>query len=189
MTLGTDAPPDRLSADLEATVARCARLVQSVAGRHGLAGADVDEVFQEVRIRLWRALERGERIAGVPASYVYRTAASAALDIIRRRRSRTEEPLEHGGAGERAGPVARSDPESDLAGNETVAVVRRAVEGLIESRRPVVRMHLAGYTLDEIAATLGWSNAKTRNLLYRGMDDLRAVLLELGLRPGGAGEP
>ena len=33
----------------------------------------------------------------------------------------------------------------------------------------------------EIADLLGWSEAKTRNLLYRGLGDLRARLTEQGI--------
>jgi len=45
----------------------------------------------------------------------------------------------------------------------------------------VVRMHLAGHPREEIAALLGWSEAKTRNLLYRGMNDLRERLTGMGI--------
>jgi RNA polymerase sigma-70 factor (ECF subfamily) len=42
-------------------------------------------------------------------------------------------------------------------------------------------MHLAGYPRQEIADLLGWSEAKTRNLLYRGLDDLRSRLTARGI--------
>jgi len=42
-------------------------------------------------------------------------------------------------------------------------------------------MHLAGHPREEIAQLLGWSEAKTRKRLYRGMDDLRERLKELGV--------
>lgn len=176
--------PGGLSADLDATVTRCAGAVRHVAARHGLSGSDVDEVFQEVRIRLWRSLKSGEKIRGIPASYVYRTAASAALDIIRRRRARPEEELDPTRESGSFNPVAPSDPAADLAEQETADLVSEAVDGLIETRRPVVRMHLAGYKLEEIADLLGWTVAKTRNLLYRGMDDLREGMTRLNVRPG-----
>jgi RNA polymerase sigma-70 factor (ECF subfamily) len=49
----------------------------------------------------------------------------------------------------------------------------------------VVRMHLAGYERHEIADLLGWTEPKTRNLLYRGLSDLRQILESWGIRPGG----
>ena len=48
----------------------------------------------------------------------------------------------------------------------------------VPNRRVVVRMSLAGYDRQQIAVRLGWSDAKVRNLLSRGMDDLRAQLAE-----------
>jgi RNA polymerase sigma-70 factor (ECF subfamily) len=42
-------------------------------------------------------------------------------------------------------------------------------------------MHLAGYAREEIAQLLGWSEAKTRNLLYRGLADLRERLTARGI--------
>jgi RNA polymerase sigma-70 factor (ECF subfamily) len=48
----------------------------------------------------------------------------------------------------------------------------------------VVRMYLSGYEREEIGELLGWSEAKTRNLLYRGLVDLRAKLMKLGITAG-----
>ena len=64
--------------------------------------------------------------------------------------------------------------------------VDRAMEDLHVTRRAVVRMYLAGYEREEIAALMGWSEAKTRNLLYRGLSDLRVRLAALGIGPGSA---
>ena len=50
----------------------------------------------------------------------------------------------------------------------------------------VVRLHLAGYHRDEIARLLNWTEAKTRNLLYRGLADLRKQMVEVdGAGAGG----
>jgi RNA polymerase sigma-70 factor (ECF subfamily) len=70
--------------------------------------------------------------------------------------------------------------------SELAAVITRAVDDLTPARQAVVRLHLRGYHRDEIAALLGWSEAKTRNLLYRGLDDLRAILAKHGIGGGVA---
>jgi len=171
---------DPVSPALERVLARFADRVRRIGSGHGLAGADVDELFQEVRIRLWRALASGEKIAGTPASYVYRTAVSASVDLIRRRRARPEDPvdeLHELRASEAAGPG------ESLERSELVARIEGAMDMLAVNRRPVVRMYLAGYSRDEIAGLLGWTEAKTRNLLYRGLTDLRSRLTELGIGP------
>ena len=182
-------PPDQLSAALETVVSDFAALVRRVGWRHRLSDADVDEVMQEVRIRLWRAHQGDERaseqIARSPASYVYRTAVSAALDLLRRRRARRADrtvSLED----EPGSVPAAQGPELEVEGSELATRVAQAIETIPASRRPVVRMYLAGYPREEIAALMGWSEAKTRNLLYRGLADLRERLTEMGITPEAA---
>ena len=165
-----------LSKQIERVVGRTAALVRSQASCHGLAGSEVDELLQDVRIRLWRALRTADAIAVIPDSYVYRTARSGALDMIRRRRWEREEPLEAAVAA-----AAHSSPDAGRVG--TRQVIDAAVDRLIDSRRTVVRMYLAGYRMSEIAETLGWSSHRTRNLLYRGLRDLRNGLTAAGYGP------
>jgi len=169
--------PLDLSAPLEQLVSRFARMVRHIGRGRGLSDADLDELVQEVRIRVWQA--RPAMIGGLNAAYVHRTAASAALDIIRRRRRAREGSIE--AAGPLPGP---SGPAEAAELGDLAERVARAVEMLAPARRPAVRMHLAGYAREEIAQLLGWSEAKTRNLLYRGLADLRAALLRQGIGPG-----
>lgn len=172
-----------LSLAVEAVVSRFGAMVRQVGLRHRLAESDLDEVMQDVRIRLWRSQREGEQVRQVSASYVYRTAMSAAVDVLRRRRSRRADvsvPVEtHGELLSDHAP----GPEQALAHTELAARVAQAIESITPSRRPVVRMYLAGYPREEIASLLGWSEAKTRNLLYRGLDDLRSRLREQGIGP------
>jgi RNA polymerase sigma factor (sigma-70 family) len=177
-------PMDAASAALDALIARCAGKVRLVGRAYRLDPSEVDEVFQEVRVRIWTAMGSGETIAALASSYVYRTATSVALDMIRRRRSKRE---------------AMSDPihlVSDPADRETGAedrmdlqelggVIAEALAELPTSRRGPVRMYLDGYDKEEIAAVLGWTEPKTRNLLYRGLADLRDALARRGVGPEG----
>lgn len=166
------------SSRLERVLAEFTGLVRRVGRKYRLSDADLDDVMQEVRIRLWRAAS--EKTEPLSASYVYRTSMSAAIDLLRRRRARgadrtvgldtVEEP-----AAETADPSRRVE-ESELA-----AQLDRALEAIAPTRRPVVRMYLAGHSSEEIAALMGWSEAKARNLVYRGMADLRERLLEMGI--------
>jgi RNA polymerase sigma-70 factor (ECF subfamily) len=180
--------PDALSRALDVALTRYAGMVRAIGCRHGFVASDADDLLQEVRIRLWRALESGEKIAAVSSSYVYRTAMSAALDLVRGRRRRREEAITTG----RPSGEARlgTSPGADVAldHEEAVARIASAVDGLSATRRPVVRMYLSGYNHLEIAGLLGWSAARTRNLLYRGLEDLRERLTVLGLGPPGGAQ-
>lgn len=160
-------------------------IFEQVARRFRLEQSDRDELVQEVRIRLWHAEARGESVATIPASYLWRTAESAAVDLFRRRRTRTrrEERLSSG-AHERPAPqVEAADQRATEA--ELTTAVESALTDLLDSRRVVVRMHLAGYSRDEISSALGWSEPKTRNLLYRGLADLGEALQAKGVGPEG----
>jgi RNA polymerase sigma-70 factor (ECF subfamily) len=77
--------------------------------------------------------------------------------------------------------AGNQDPAGDLESSELAGQVARAIDQIPASRRAVVRMHLAGHPREEIADLMGWSEAKTRNLLYRGMADLRERLTALGV--------
>ena len=170
-----------VSSVLETVVANFGAMVRSVGRRHRLSEADVDEMLQEVRIRLWRAQATDTQIAQSSASYVYRTAASAALDILRRRRAGHIGWAESLHKSEDAVATLEPDPHRAAETGELTEQVARAIDAIPASRRPVVRMYLAGYPREEIAELLGWSEAKTRNLLYRGLADLRSRLTEQGI--------
>jgi RNA polymerase sigma factor (sigma-70 family) len=166
---------DPASTAIEAAVERWSGLIRRAALRHGLAGSDLDEVVQDLRIRLWRALGRpNEKNPAESASYVYRAAMSAAVDLLRRRR---------------AGPLGRpvelelltdSLPARGIetAADEAaqVSALGGALEKLLVERRLAVRLHLEGKSRAEIAELTGWNEARTRNLLYRGLADLKAIL-------------
>lgn len=165
---------DPVSSALERLLHRYAAVLWRVVRQHRLPEADIDDLFQEVRIRLWRALSTAEQIARAPPSYLYRTAASAALDLIRRRNARRVESIQHGYEGLAVASSTYADHVVEAS--ELVDQITQALASMSESRRVVVRMYLAGYDRREVAELLGWTEAKTRNLLYRGLADLRGSL-------------
>ena len=174
---------DALSPALEGLLVRFATLVRGVGWRHGLDDAELDDLMQAVRVRLWRARGSGEQIASTPASYVYRTAITAAPDLIRARRDHNEVRIDAMPESLAARLGAVPGPEGGIEAAELATLVGRAVDEVTPSRRPVLRMYLAGYDREEIADLLGWSEGKTRNLLYRGLADLRALLTARGIGP------
>lgn len=172
-------PRDSISDELETLVLRFARFAGRIAHDRGLAQEDTDELLQELRLRFWRARKDGLR--DLSAGYVRRTAISAALDIIRRRRTNRNVSLDDDEG--TAAPLASTTegPGELLDQSELAQRVARAVDALAPARRVVVRMHLQGYKREEIAELLRWSEAKTRNLLYRGLADLRSALIAEGI--------
>jgi len=150
-------------------------------------GVSTDEIEQDARIRLWHALKRERNITD-PASYLYRIAATAAIDAMRRVRARREHQLEDIAGDEGAGaplatplsPAARS-PEQLAADRQTGDRIRKALTRLPENRRRAVGLHLQGFTSTEIGRLLDWSEPKARNLTHRGLKDLRRLLKPEGI--------
>ena len=58
-----------------------------------------------------------------------------------------------------------------------------SIEAIAPERRLAVWAHLSGFEVTEIMARYGWSYQKARNLVARGMCDLRRILHENGLGP------
>lgn len=177
--------PDQLSRDLEAVIRRFGVMVRALGRRSGLDEPDLDELMQAVRVRLWRALGRQGPLPMISSSYVYQTTQSAVVDIIRARRTVHHVRREDIRALE--GYSAPQGPDAHLEQHEATRRIFRVVDQLPADRRAAVRLHLHGYRREEIARMLRWSGTRTRNLLYRGLEDTRRKLTLLGLGPAGSG--
>jgi RNA polymerase sigma factor (sigma-70 family) len=148
-------------------------------------GIPADELEQEARIRLWRVL-RAERAITAPASYLMRVAATVVIDAVRRTKARRETPLDAVEEADSVGELLAGEEASPhhLAERaEARRKVRAALDRLEANRRRVVGLYLAGYGSQEVADLLGWTEPRARNLLYRGLEDLRRELRTLGIEP------
>jgi len=173
---------DRVSSAIETLISRFRTMVRSVGARRGLVEADLDEVLQDVRIRLWQAGEGGKTLEELGSSYLYHVATTAALDLLRRRRARRAADTED--ISERTElRTENASPHDDVEARELAAQIDAAIDMLSIDRRVAVRFHLAGYDRADIARMLGWTEARTRNLVYRGLDDLRRRLTDMGISP------
>lgn len=176
------------SASIERVLLKFREVALKAGTAHGVAASEIDEVLQDVRIRMWRALSTGGavKLETLTRSYVYRAATSAALDLLRRRRARREHLTESLVPDERFQASGFAAPDQSVLGREMLDGVAAAMAEMQPNRRVAVRLHLMGYDREEIADLLQWSEAKTRNLLYRGLEDLRHLLIARGIGPGGA---
>ena len=156
-------------------------------------GIQFDDIEQEARLRLWRAIE-AEREINFHGSYIYKIVISVTINAIRRAKARREEQLrlaeddEDEDAAE-VKPITLTagvgnSPEAQAEREELLRKVQEAMAHLPESRRLAVGLHLKGMTTDEIADLMGWSEPKTRNLVYRGLKDLRGKLRRAGIEYG-----
>ena len=138
----------------------------------GLYPATAQEAAQEVFLRLYEVLRKGEEIQN-PRAWVFRVAHN--LGLKTRARQGAETPFDPH-AGQRLAAVAET-PESELMESERMARFHRAVEGLSEQQRRCLSLRLEGLRYPEIAGALGISASAVGEFLRRAMAQLRKSAL------------
>jgi RNA polymerase sigma-70 factor (ECF subfamily) len=154
---------------------------------HGF-GLEVEDIEQEVRIRVWNLLRRESEVDH-PKSYLYRIAVNATLDEIKRVKRRREDSLAEATVEARVESDdgilpfnrKRSSPEKQAQIVQILDRVETCIDRLSDNRQLAVRLHLQGLTTQETADLNGWTEAKARNLTYRGLHELRAMLQREGI--------
>lgn len=140
-------------------------------------GIDPEDVIQEVKIKIWKRFGHEKNISLYPL-YIQRIINSTLVDHIRIVR-RQEKLILH--EKQKLLFEERGNPEDPSQRNIIWKLVGEAADSLMESRRKVVKLFLMDLTIDEISSSLNWSKDKTRNLLYRGLSDLKEKLRERGV--------
>ena len=143
-------------------------------------GIEVDDVVQDVRIRLWKALERDPN-ADFPASYIQKVVATAVVDAIRRAQVRATEPLPDTEEGEAELPDRTPEPDHAAFDAQQVAGVASCIAQLSPRRRRPLQLYLQGFQLQEVADLSGLTLDAARKLIYRGLDEVKERLRALGL--------
>jgi RNA polymerase sigma factor (sigma-70 family) len=141
-------------------------------------GIDPDDVFQDVKIKIWKILNDEKKIDNY-ASYIKKIVDSSVIDQIRR--MRREEHILFSEMQKRISEKRNIYKRDDFDEQKLKAVLEQAVDSLLESRRKAVKLYLLNMNLEEISELFSWSRHKTRNLLYRGLKDLKQRLKERGI--------
>lgn len=142
-----------------------------------------DDLVQISILRVLDIVAKSEHQRTFNASYLYRVAYSALVDELRRAHWRREVPIEN----EKAEPMPIEEvavnPEDRAASRQLGDAITDCLHQLINSRRRAVVLHLHGHSAAESARLLGRGLKQVRNLVYRGLADLRACLSKKGLNP------
>jgi RNA polymerase sigma factor (sigma-70 family) len=141
-------------------------------------GIDPDDISQEIKLKLWKVFQDEKNIHNY-SSYIRKIVDSTVIDQLRRfRRQSSIISVEKR---KRISDHKSQYTMSSWPEKKYTEIIGKAVDTLMESRKKAVRLFLLNMTLEEISIYLHWSKDKTRNLLYRGLADLKKKLREHGI--------
>jgi RNA polymerase sigma-70 factor (ECF subfamily) len=144
---------------------RFAGLVNGLALRILRDRTDAEDVVQEVFVQVWRQAGRFDPSRGSPEAWICTMARTRALDRLRRRASRREEPSE------------KAPGESEPPRTEEALAVRKALDSLSPDQRNALELaYYEGLTQTEIAARLNEPLGTIKTRIRTAMIRLRDVL-------------
>jgi RNA polymerase sigma-70 factor (ECF subfamily) len=136
----------------------------------GLDPGLAQESAQEVFLRLYVALKKGEQIQN-PRGWIFRVAHNYGLKVRARHRSETpfDADLESWLAS------TANSPERDLLERERMLHFHRAVENLSEQQKRCLFLRMEGLRYPEIGSVMGISCSAVGEFLRRAIVRLRKV--------------
>lgn len=140
------------------------------------------DLVQAAWLRIAEMVERAGDTRSLSSSYLWRVATTTLIDEIRRVRAERRVVLPAVADPDAVAASDRPGPHREIEGREVREAIADCLAGIVRSRRRVVTMHLIGYTPTEMAELTGLAVKQTRNLLFRGLTDLRECLRSKGVR-------
>ena len=141
----------------------------------GLYPPQAQEAAQEVFLRLYTTLRKGEEIQN-PRAWIFRVAHNLGLKI--RARQHSEEPFDAELNPASRNPASQRDmdtPESELLERERMTRFHAAVAGLSDQQRRCLFLRMEGLRYPEIGSALGISPSAVGEFLRRAILRLKKV--------------
>lgn len=196
---GSDAPPlrvDTTDVDLLTRMAmgeetalgalydRWSPLISSLAMHLLRDVSEVEEVVEETFWQAWRQAARYEAARGAVSTWLTTIARSRALDRLRARRRRQEEPWsglsEHDRDAQVDSAPATGDPAAMAESSERRRLVLAALEALPPEQREVIELaYFGGLSQSEIADKTGQPLGTVKTRVRLAMEKLREPLAVL----------
>lgn len=136
----------------------------------GVHPPKAQEAVQEVFLRLYTSLKKGEKIESM-RGWVFRVAHNYGLKV--RARQNVEQKFDPAFEAQLRSPAVSA--ERDLLDREKMSLLHEAVETLSEQQKRVLFLRMKGLRYPEIAATLGISASAVGEFLRRALLRLRKV--------------
>lgn len=136
----------------------------------GVHPPKAQEAVQEVFLRLYTSLKKGEKIESL-RGWVFRVAHNYGLKV--RARQASEERFDPALEARLASPS--DNAERELLDREKMVRLNRAVEGLSEQQKRCLFLRMEGLRYPEIASSLGISASAVGEFLRRALLRLKKV--------------
>ncbi len=140
-----------------------------------------EDIAQEVKLKIWKMVSSGKKIENLK-SYLWRAVYTTALDVINERIKNAS--LKNVVERNELNPISQHGiifTGTSIEKKELKMTLEKVVNSLLQDRRIVIKLHLAGMSIEEMADFLNWSKNRVRHLFYRGLKDLREKLKEYGI--------
>jgi RNA polymerase sigma factor (sigma-70 family) len=133
-------------------------------------GIDPEDIIQDVRIKIWTLLKNEKSIKNY-TSYIKKIVDTSVIDHLRKY-LREENIISLEKRDKISELRSKKQSQYGLSGD----IIHAKLEQLLETRKTAVKLFFLGLSIDEISICMNWSNHKTRNLLYRGLADLKGLI-------------
>jgi RNA polymerase sigma-70 factor, ECF subfamily len=136
---------------------------------------DADLAADAVQEALLKAWHRRDDFRGEAAldSWIHRIALNAAIDIVRRRKTRAEDDLDVDAFVAAPGESPESDYSEQALGKDLAVAMQRLTA---MERQAFLLKHIEGWRLDEIAESLQVNVNNVKHALFRAIRKLRVDL-------------
>lgn len=136
----------------------------------GLYPPQAQEATQEVFLRLYATLRKGEKIQNARA-WIFRVAHNHGLRV----RAKQDSELPFDPEINIPALTEHSNPEKELAERERMLRFHRAIENLSDQQRRCLFLRMEGLRYPEIGAALGISASAVGEFLRRAIERLRRL--------------
>jgi RNA polymerase sigma-70 factor (ECF subfamily) len=177
----------KTKSELEQTIEEFSQLIRRVVKTTSpkIDSSDLDDIEQEVKLKIWKELLKSEKKIYNLGSYIWRITYTTTCNMMKKKQEQKIVSID--GKMIEQNIYQKQDDEKNVSiedrykKEKLLNLLEKAIDSLIDSRRQVLKLYLLGMSKDEISSFLGWTTNKVRNLLYRGLDDLRCKLKSEGI--------
>lgn len=142
----------------------------------GMTLEEREDIDHEVKLKIWKKIADGKKIDNF-RSYLWKVVYTTALDVLGERMNQLSvETLIETSEKQGIFPQELFGLDSAIEESEFKLVLEKAVDSLPDRRKAVLRLHLAGMDLTQIADSLHWTENQVRHLLYRGLNEVKKKL-------------